>query len=401
MDHDQLAAMTEATRLTREGRLTEATALIQGNLGAAPATATDPWPVQSAAPHEPAAPTGRGMASEPIASSPSWATRKPSSRVERLKALLPAALRPAEGLRAHPSAPTPPAAAAAGAQFLDRSYTNAAGTRAYKLYIPSGYTGEALPLVVMLHGGTQSAADFAAGTRMNELAERHTMLVAYPEQARSANSMKYWNWFQPSDQQNGSGEPSLIAGITTEVMSAYAVDAARVYVAGLSAGGAMAAVMAATYPDLYAAAGVHSGLAHGSARDVPSAFAAMKSGAPRTGPVAGRSAPLIVFHGDADRTVEHVNVSGLVAQGRGTAGWQPQPPASTMSARVPGGRAYTRVLHRGADGSTLVEQWTVHGAGHAWSGGSASGSYTDAQGPDASAEMVRFFLEHPHLAQVR
>jgi poly(hydroxyalkanoate) depolymerase family esterase len=232
---------------------------------------------------------------------------------------------------------------------------------------------------------------------MNVRAEEHNCFVAYPEQAASANVSKCWNWFRPGDQMRGQGEPALIAGLTRQIMTDYSVDEERVYAAGLSAGGAAAAVMAATYPDLYAAIGVHSGLACGAASDVASAFAAMHQSAPmakrRSGGGYSRTVPAIVFHGDQDTTVHPTNGDQVIAQLKEALDTDVE--ATVERGRVPGGRAYSRTVHRDAADHSVFEQWVIHGAGHAWSGGSLAGSYTDPQGPDATREMLRFFLDHP------
>ncbi len=283
------------------------------------------------------------------------------------------------------------------ARFLAASFSSAAGTRPYKLYLPRGYAGQPLPLIVMLHGCTQSADDFAAGTRMNEAAEARNCLVAYPEQTGTANKSKCWNWFSPGDQQRDAGEPSLIAGITREVMRRYSVDPARVHVAGLSAGGAAAAIMGATYPDLYASIGVHSGLACGVASDLPSALAAMKRGARggRQGAAkVARGVPAILFHGDKDKIVHPGNAEAIIAQSAP----RTKPRPRVESGRVPGGHAYSRTLYVDGDGVDTLEHWVIHGAGHAWSGGSIAGSFTDPLGPDATSEMLRFFHDHPRSA---
>lgn len=370
--------MTEALRLTRAGRLTEATALIQQTLGE-PSAALPTWRYPTATfPRFP----GTGLNT--------WL-----GRLQRRATGVPPRQRP---LRTSGSCggSASDTARPSGGETHQRTYTERVGSRTYHLYVPAGLAGEPVPLVVMLHGGRQGGADFAAGTGMNDLADQHKFMVAYPEQSSSANTGHYWNWFRPGDQRRGAGEPAIVAGITRQIMTDHAVDPRRVYVAGLSAGGAMAAVMAATYPDLYAAVGVHSGLAYGAAHDVPSAFAAMRNGG---SPRAVGHTPLIVFHGDRDTTVAPVNAERLIAarlEGTDIETGHNASPGSTTTHNVNGNaHPYSRSVYCDRAGEAVAELWTIHGGTHAWSGGSPTGSYTDPRGPDASAEMVRFFLEHP------
>jgi poly(hydroxyalkanoate) depolymerase family esterase len=288
-------------------------------------------------------------------------------------------------------------------QFLTRSFTNRAGTRAYKLYIPSTSYGVSSPgrvsLIVMLHGCTQSADDFAAGTQVNALAEQHGFLVAYPEQNARANGSRCWNWFRPGDQHRDDGEPSIIAGITREIASEYGIDEHGIFVAGLSAGAAMAIILGATYPELYAGVGAHSGLPYGSAQDVPSAFAVMKNGAAGSrvsfnGPSkTGTFVPTIVFQGDRDQTVSARNGDEIIERAIASRVGESALSTNAQSGQAIGSRTYTRTIYATDASRPLIEHWLIHGAGHAWSGGSSNGSYTDAQGPDASSEMVRFFQE--------
>ncbi len=397
--------MQELTRLTREGRLNEAMALLQG--GARETDAPNAGRTGSSGPRATALPQTRNASSAaPDDRAPS--TGSPQAQIRKTQTGTKGAM-PFAGTSPHDRAgfsglaglanfgrfPGLPGLGATaknlplpdGASFETLAYSAASGTRRYKLYIPASHDGSSTPLVVMLHGCTQSPDDFAAGTRMNELAEERGFLVAYPEQTRSANAQKCWNWFEASDQRRDAGEPALIAGITRQIVADHAVDPGRVFIAGLSAGGATAAIMGQRYPDLFAAVGVHSGLACGAARDMASAFAAMRGGAPV---IAGdRVVPTIVFHGDRDTTVAPINGERVLEQAR--AGITATPVVSDGVS--PQGIAYTRTVHREAGGRERLESWCVHGASHAWSGGSPNGSYTLPAGPNASAEMLRFFLD--------
>lgn len=470
MNDSMRTGMAEATRLTRAGQLIEATALLQRTLrgmrapeassattgepidaafrvvDVAPlamevsaqgpdhqtrpsAVATPPLPEVAAPPHErgrasadPADTRADPQEDQPSGASSTLPQRGGSDRGESTAAApewaarLRATLRlPRRGPGGPVSIPLSEQARSdiwAGGQFIEGSYTNHAGTRAYKLYIPSGYRGQALPLIVMLHGCTQAPDDFAAGTRMNVLAERELFFVVYPEQAIPANQTKCWNWFQATDQHRDRGEPSLLAGLTRQIVSAYHLNPRRVYVVGLSAGGAMAVILGVSYPDLYAALGVHSGLAYGAAHDLPSALAAMQNGGTTAArqqdsrfPAAGigtRVVPTIVFHGDQDTTVHPRNGDEVLAQWAAIhSGGGPDAVAGTHlrvtvnRGQVPDGHVYTRSIYHDTRGQALMERWLVHGAGHGWSGGSPHGSFTDPKGPDASQEMVRFFCKHP------
>ena len=351
--------MREATRLTQAGHLSEATELIQRALSGS--KSPTPTPTQT----------------------PLQAAVASSSVIDGIV------------LNRSIDADQPTAEINAAGDFISGSHTHAGLTRNYKLYVPPQHADHARPLVVMLHGCTQDPDDFAAGTDMNARAREQGFFVLYPAQSQDGNAQRCWNWFARAHQQRGGGEPALLADMTQAVIARYGIDTQRVYVAGLSAGGAMADIVAAAYPEVYAAVGVHSGLPRGAATNVAGAFAAMKNGEPpsrSTAKISDATVPTIVFHGDADQTVHPKNGEQVIAALlRESDSSEPTLAQGVAS----GGRIFTRSTYRANKGETVAEHWLVKGAGHAWSGGSSNGSYTDSTGPDATSEMLRFFFEHP------
>ncbi|MGM8898334.1 MULTISPECIES: extracellular catalytic domain type 1 short-chain-length polyhydroxyalkanoate depolymerase [unclassified Psychrobacter] len=406
--------LKEAMELMKSGQLKEATIAIQKNLsGAAPASHTDKNPIKDVTPIKDVAPDV--TSDVPMSQDRTSPTDKPTGtdelfsklpdklqdftdKMKHFKLDLPSvmdisALRTGVSTHSEPFIPD-------NAQFLKGNLKSSQGSHDYRLYIPSNYAqavedGLRLPLIVMLHGCTQSPEDFAVGTRMNELAEKHRCLIVYPSQPASANPNRCWNWFKPSDQQQGKGEPAWLAALTTSIIEDYAVDSSRVYIAGLSAGAAMAVIMAENYPKMYAAVGVHSGLAYRSATDLPSAMMTMRQGgsAPLKPASNNKFVPMIVFHGDQDHTVSIRNgeqvfeqaKQRLQAQETGLTTHQHKQ-CSEQNCRS------TQLEIRDSKGVSQLEYWKIHGAGHSWAGGNSAGSYTDPKGPDASKEMLRFFF---------
>ncbi|PVA11987.1 esterase [Pelagivirga sediminicola] len=296
------------------------------------------------------------------------------------------------GLTAPPRRPAANVPVPKGAQFLQGTHSSAAGARSFRTYVPASAAQGVQGAVTMLHGCTQTAEDFAIGTGMNALAEAHRLIVIYPQQSRGDNAQSCWNWFSAGDQRRGRGEPEILAGLTQSVLDEHAIAPECSFVAGLSAGAAMAVILGAAYGDTFAAVGAHSGLPLGAARDVPSAFAAMAGNGPEPGS-AGAAARTIIFHGAADSTVHPMNGVRIAQQALASGARQ------TIDEEARGtraGRGYTRRIVT-AGGAPQLEHWTIDGLGHAWSGGQPGGSYTDARGPDASAEMIRFFLNHKDL----
>jgi poly(hydroxyalkanoate) depolymerase family esterase len=306
-------------------------------------------------------------------------------------------------------------------EWVSGSASNASGSRNYALWVPAAYQNrdkrKAWPLVMMLHGCMQTPQDLAAISGMNSLADKNRFLVVYPEQTKEANPLRCWNWFDAKHQTPDSGEPALLAAIFARVGSTHNVDTRRVYVAGISAGAAMAVVMGATYPDVFSGIGVLAGLAFKSATTLEGGLAAMKQGAPdpkqpgllafeamgnnRGGKVIRRM-PVIVFHGDADPYLNPVNADQVIAQwaktndylddGKDNDSVKPEP-TRTLQGSIPSGYSFTRYVYTDRSGRLLLEKWTVKGLGHAWSGSPAAAPFADPKGPNASEEMWRFFSE--------
>lgn len=278
-----------------------------------------------------------------------------------------------------------------GGSFRTEEFDCEFGARSYDLYLPrlAKTATEPLPLIMMLHGCGQTPKDFARGTGMNTLAEEFGFVVVYPAQARTAHINRCWNWFKPSDQMRGAGEPALLAALTQDIIATHKIDPSKVYIAGLSAGASIATLIGQAYPDVFAAVGIHSGLAAGAAHDAASATTAMQIG--NAGLRHATPMPTIIFHGSADTVVNPRN--GRFAAIRAVEAYRGLDRVE-KSGRVAGGRAYVRTTHRIGRGRSYIEHWVSEGAGHAWSGGHRAGHFTDPKGPDASREMVKFFLRH-------
>lgn len=302
------------------------------------------------------------------------------------------------------------AAESAVASFTEQIFRFGDADYRYRVYFPA--TGHqdnraSLPLVVLLHGCKQDATDFALGTAMNALADHDKCVVLYPEQRPAVNPMRCWSWYDTAHQRRGAGEPGMIAALTRQVLHAHSADPARIYIAGLSAGGAMAALVARLYPELFAAVGVHSGLPAGAATNLISAMSAMRQGSHRTAFIGepGNRLPTIVFHGDADATVHPDNGEKIVSAA--LAAWDAAGLALTKLERCEGevathsdtpNRSTRRTTYSGTDGKPYVDYWAIGAGPHAWSGGNLAGSFTDPQGPGASRAMLAFFLQHRHPA---
>ncbi len=350
MNESLKTAMQEAAQLTRAGRFTEATAVIQ-----------------------------RAM-QQASGSPPAESNSSPPGQGEIIEGDLEVIneTRGPAGER-HPAS-----------RFIEGSFTNQAGARDYKLFVPAQQVEQQPALIVMLHGCSQNPDDFAVGTQLNRLAEEQGFVVLYPAQSLSANASGCWNWFALEHQQRDQGEPSIIADMTRQVMANYGIVKGHAFIAGLSAGGTMAATMAATYPELFSALGVHSGLPYAAAQDMVSAMTAMSQGVSAQGlePPAARvgNMPVIVFQGDADLTVHASNAAQILTQFQ---------PAERRIVHTHGcsqqGLEYQTARYLDASGGVQAELWMLKGAGHGWSGGSPAGSFTEPQGPDASGEMIRFF----------
>lgn len=352
MNDDFATAMGRALDLTRAGAPMQATRLIQKAL------------------HIPA------PGAQPAMAGPG-AGRRLGQVVDALASARKTMAASGQGARPVPAVPT-------AARYEARQHKTALGARDYRLFVPSPRDEPLQGLVMMLHGCTQNADDFAVGTRMNHLAEEHNMLVVYPEQSRAANQMGCWNWFQPEHQSRGAGEPALLDDLARAVALEFFIRSGRIYVAGLSAGGAMAAILGQAYPETFAAVGVHSGLAPGAATDMASAIAAMRSPCARSSRQRTAAVRSIVFHGSADSTVSPANADAVITAALG--------PVRGAALSLPAKDGASVTLYQDQSGATLAEKWSLAGLDHAWSGGAAEGSYTDPKGADASAEMLRFFI---------